>query len=361
MSPVRVLPDAPLAPLTTLELGGPARALVEAGDEGDLVEALAWARREALAATLLGGGSNVVAADRGYDGLVVRVASYGLDVRAERGDDHVLITAAAGEPWDDLVAMAVEEDLGGIECLSGIPGTVGATPIQNVGAYGQEVAESIAAVRVVDRATLAVREMAAAECGFGYRSSVFRRDPGRFAVVAVTFRLRQGVAGTVRYPELERALGRGTAPASVAAVREAVLALRRAKSMVLDADDENRRSAGSFFLNPVVGAEVAAAAAAAGGAGAAMPRWSTSDGRVKLSAGWLVESAGFGKGTRRGAVGVSSRHALALVHHGGGSAAALVALAREIREGVLARFGVALQPEPVFIGFPSDDPVSALS
>ena len=358
--------DVPLAPLTTLELGGRARVLAEVEEECDLVESLRWASREQLPVAVLGGGSNTIVADDGFDGFVVRVALRGIDVRAGHADDRVLVTAAAGESWDDLVDTAVGEGLAGIECLAGIPGTVGATPIQNVGAYGQEVAETIASVRALDRVTLATRVLAPAECGFGYRSSVFRRDPGRFIVLAVTFRLSTGAPGCARYPEVARALEVAAAAPEAQAVRDAVLALRRSKSMVLDPDDENRRSAGSFFLNPVVPTAIAwraaLAAVAAGVVASAdeVPRYPAGEGSTKLSAAWLVERAGFARGTRRGAVGISSRHSLALVHHGGGTAAELVALAREIRTAVAARFGVALQPEPVFLGFPTADPVSGI-
>ena len=358
--------DVPLAPLTTLELGGAACVVAEVEEECDLVESLRWATSDALPVAVLGGGSNTVVADDGFDGLVVRVALRGIDVRAGHADDSVLVTAAAGEPWDDLVDTAVEEGLAGIECLAGIPGTVGATPIQNVGAYGQEVAETIASVRALDRVTLATRELAPVECGFGYRSSVFRREPGRFIVLAVTFRLSTGAPGCARYPEVAHALEVAAAAPEAKAVRDAVLALRRSKSMVLDPDDENRRSAGSFFLNPVVPTAIAwqaaLAAVAAGVVASAdeVPRYPAGEGSTKLSAAWLVERAGFVRGTRRGAVGISSRHSLALVHHGGGTAAELIALAREIRAAVAARFGVALQPEPVFLGFPTADPVSGI-
>ncbi len=354
-----------LAALTTLELGGAARAMATATAEADVREALVWAAAEAVPTIVLGGGSNVVVADAGFPGLVLRMATRGIEVHAGHGDDTVSVTAAAGEPWDEVVTMAVSEGLGGIECLSGIPGTVGATPIQNVGAYGQEVAGTIAAVRVLDRTTLDVTELASAGCGFGYRSSVFRRHPGRFVVLAVTFRLVPGVPGTVRYSELARALGGATAAPSVSAVRDAVIELRRSKSMVLDPDDPNRRSVGSFFVNPVLAtgaADEAARRALANGATShldEMPRYPVGGGLEKLSAAWLVERAGFPKGTRRGAVGISSRHSLALVHHGGGTAAELIALAREIRTAVHARFGVSLKPEPVFLGFPTTDPIAA--
>jgi len=347
----------PLAPLTTLGLGGPAGLLVDADRDATVVDALAWAATRALPVAVLGGGSNVVVADRGFDGLVLRLATRGL--RVERGAGVTTVTAAAGEPWDDLVAWAVAQGLGGIECLSGIPGTVGATPIQNVGAYGQEVAETLTAVRVFDRDSAEERAMAPAECGLAYRDSVFRRHPDRWVILSVTFSLRAGRVPTLAYPELVRALAPRMAPPAVADVREAVLELRRAKSMLLDAGDPNRRSVGSFFLNPVLPVDAAEAVVArAVGRGAAaspaeVPRFAAGPGKVKLSAAWLVERAGFARGLRRGPVGLSSRHALSLVHHGGGRSDLLVALAADIQEAVHARFGVLLHPEPTFLGFPT--------
>lgn len=359
--------DAPLAPLTTLDLGGPARYFLEARDDPSVVAALRWAREEGVEVTLLGGGSNVVVADAGVDGLVVRLALRGVERHRSTRSGPELWTVAAGEPWDPLVDRVVAEGLAGIECLSGIPGTAGATPIQNVGAYGQEVAEVVESVRVLDRASLEERTMAPEECGFAYRDSLFRRRPERFAVLAVTLRLERGGEPAVRYPELERAVSAAGEEPTLASVRRAVLALRRSKSMVVEPGDENRRSVGSFFVNPVLPAEEAEAvverALAAGAAGdpSEVPRFEAgpegSKRRIKLSAGWLVERAGFPKGTRRGPVGISSRHALALVHHGGGTAADLVALAREVRRGVRERFGVTLRPEPVFLGFGEGDPL----
>ncbi len=297
----------------------------------------------------------MVVADAGVDGLVVRMSQRGL-ARSEDGGE-TLWTVAAGEPWDSVVERAVAEGLAGLECLSGIPGTAGATPIQNVGAYGQEVSEVVARVRVLDRESLEVASLAPAECAFGYRDSLFRREPERFAVLAVSLRLAPGGPPALRYPELQRAVADSGAGVTLATVRRVVLALRRAKSMVLEAGDENRRSVGSFFVNPVFGeaeAEVVAARAAAAGVvpePSGLPRFEVGGGRVKLPAGWLIERAGLVRGTRRGPVGLSSRHALALVHHGGGTAADLVALAREVRDRVAERFGVTLQPEPVFLGF----------
>jgi UDP-N-acetylmuramate dehydrogenase len=374
--------DVPLAPLTSLGLGGRARFFVEARDGEALAAALAWAREEGHPAVVLGGGSNVVVADTGVGGLVVRIAQRGVvaePVREGRGDRDELWTVAAGEPWDPLVARAVAAGLAGIECLSGIPGTAGATPIQNVGAYGQEVAEVIESVRVLDRESLEERELAPEECGFAYRDSRFRREPGRFAVLAATFRLARGGEPALRYPELARAVAAGGGRPTLEAVRGTVLALRRSKSMVIEEGDENRRSVGSFFVNPVLPAvEAEAVVERALAAGAArdpseVPRFAAgpesgrldpsvgpaeaSAPKVKLSAGWLIERAGFPKGTRRGPVGISSRHALALVHHGGGSTADLLSLAREVRQGVHDRFGVTLRPEPVFLGFGEGDPL----
>jgi UDP-N-acetylmuramate dehydrogenase len=353
----------PLAPLTTLELGGSARHFVEAADDGAVVEALRWAEARRLPALILGGGSNVVIADRGWDGLVVRIATRGR--RFDESGGVITLTAAAGEPWDDVVADTVARGLAGLECLSGIPGLVGATPIQNVGAYGQEVADTIRSVKVVDREGKRVQELPPAACAFAYRDSAFKRDPGRFVVLGVTFALRPGGAPTLHYRELADALAAQSSQSSqsftdgqptLAAVRATVLALRRKKSMLIVDGDPNRRSVGSFFTNPIVGADdaerVAARAVALGAIAAPgeMPRWPAPGGLVKLSAGWLIERAGIRKGHRRGAVGVSTAHALALVHLGGGSTAALLELAREVRDAVHARLGMTLLPEPTMIG-----------
>jgi UDP-N-acetylmuramate dehydrogenase len=355
--PLSILDDVPLAPLTTLELGGHARHLAEASDEAAVLEAVRWAEARALPLLVLGGGSNLVIADGGFDGLVLRVAARG-QARAAAAGGEVRVTARAGEPWDALVAATVGAGLAGLECLSGIPGHAGATPIQNVGAYGQEVADTVRAVRALERATGRVVDLRPEDCGFGYRTSAFKRDPERYVVVSVTFGLRPGGAPTLRYRELVDALaGAGAAasatPPTLAEVRAAVLRLRRAKSMVIDPADPNRRSVGSFFTNPVVTAGEAARIAAAA-APSELPRWPAGDGLVKLPAAWLIERAGIDKGTRRGPVGVSSRHTLALVHHGGGTTAALLGLAREVRDAVRARFGVTLVPEPVLVGVALD-------
>ena len=357
--PIGLREGVPLAPLTTLELGGPARWFLEARTRPELVQALGWAAEQGLAVAVLGGGSNLVVADEGFPGLVVRVALRGLVLQS--GGGAVRLSVAAGEPWDWVVQRSVTEGLAGLECLSGIPGTAGATPIQNVGAYGQDVAEAVEEVRVLDRSTLRETTLGSTECGFGYRSSLFRAEPDRFVVLAVTFRLRPGGPPTVRYEELERAVRDAAgARASLGEVREAVLGLRRSKSMVVEPDDPNRRSAGSFFTNPVVSPEEAdEVARRALELGVGEPRrFPAGGGRVKLAAAWLIEHSGFRRGLRRGAVGLSSRHTLALVHHGDGSTDELLKLARGIRAGVEARFGVRLTPEPVFLGFPPGDPLA---
>jgi UDP-N-acetylmuramate dehydrogenase len=326
-----------LAPLTTLRLGGPARSFVEATTEAELVEAAHGA------ALILAGGSNVVIADEGVPGTVVRIATRGVE------RDGVRLTVAAGEEWDPLVAMCVAEGLQGFECLSGIPGSVGATPIQNVGAYGQEVSETVESVRVFDRETGRVEDMPAAACGFVYRGSVFKyRD--RRVVLSVSFRMnRSPVSGPIRYAELARKLDvpiGGSAP--LADVRQAVLELRRGKGMVIDPADPDSVSAGSFFTNPILPApDFDALAERADGAA---PAWPEPDGRIKTSAAWLIERAGFHRGYGNGRVGISTKHTLALINRGGATTAELMALAREIAAGVQERFGIALHPEPVLVG-----------
>ncbi|HEV8310857.1 MAG TPA: UDP-N-acetylmuramate dehydrogenase [Methylomirabilota bacterium] len=340
----------PLAPHSTLGVGGPARFFLEARDEAAVLEAFRWATGRGVSLRVLGGGSNLVVADGGVDGLVLKIGLRGIATRAAA--DAVELTAAAGEPWDALVGETVARDWAGIECLSGIPGLVGATPIQNVGAYGQEVSQTLVAVRALDRSSGRVVTLSRQACGFAYRDSVFKsREPERYVVLAVTYRLIPGGAPTVRYAEVQQHLAsRGITAASLRAVRESVLAIRRGKSMVLDDGDPNRRSCGSFFVNPVVTAdEVARIEAVA--EDAAMPRWPEPDGRVKLSGAWLIQRAGFQRGDADGPVGLSTRHTLALVAHEGARAADIVRFARRVRARVEARFGVRLVPEPVFWGF----------
>jgi UDP-N-acetylmuramate dehydrogenase len=332
-----------LAELTTLRLGGPAGRLVEARTDEELITAVREADRPAL---VIAGGSNVVVADEGVPGTVVRIATRGVE-----RDDAGRLVVAAGESWDDLVALTVAEGLQGFECLSGIPGSVGATPIQNVGAYGQEVAETIGSVRVYDRETDRVIDVPAAECGFGYRTSVFRYHD-RHVVLSVTFGLRPtDRSGPLHYAELARTLGvpvGGTAP--LAAVREAVLELRRGKGMVIDPADPDSVSAGSFFTNPILDYADYEALIVRAGTGLSPPAWPEPDGRIKTSAAWLIERAGFHRGHGNGRVGISTKHTLALVNRGGATTTELMSLAREIAGGVRERFGVSLHPEPVLVG-----------
>jgi UDP-N-acetylmuramate dehydrogenase len=349
-SPLQLVP---LAPRTTLGLGGAARFFAEVQNPDDLLPALRWAADQDLPVFVLGGGSNLVVGDDGFPGLVVHPAWSG-QVWSETPAGFV-VEVNAGEAWDDVVAESARRGLAGIECLAGIPGGAGAAPVQNIGAYGQEVGETIARVRALDRRTFEFCDLDAGTCDFRYRDSVFKREPDRFVILSVTLEFRRGLAPAARYPELAAALAQQAQP-SPADVRNAVLSLRAKKSMVLDPADENCRSAGSFFTNPIVEAtfadDLVSRALATGSVGSAeqVPRFPLPGGRVKLAAGWLIERAGIGKGFRMGPVGISTRHALALVHHGGGTTADLLRLALHVRQRVQDRFGVTLVPEPVFLG-----------
>lgn len=352
-----------LAGFTTLGLGGPARRFVPARTESALVASVRAADEAGEPLLVLGGGSNLVIADEGFPGTVVQVATAGMRAEPEPGG-RARVSVAAGEDWDGVVARCVANGLAGLECLSGIPGRAGATPIQNVGAYGQEVADTIATVRVYDRKAGEVTELSAADCGFGYRTSSFKRDPsGRYVVLTVTFRLARGPrSGPVRYPELARALRVAEGePALLGAVRAAVLALRRGKGMVLDPADPDSRSAGSFFTNPVLDrgqfTALRAAVAAHCGPEVPVPQFPAGPGQVKVPAAWLISQAGFAKGYPAEAGGaplsqphISRKHTLALVNPGGASTHDLVALAREIRDRVHDLFGVRLAVEPVLVG-----------
>ena len=360
-------PGESLSKHTTLEVGGEAAHFAEPATEAEAIDALSWARAQGLSVWVLGGGSNVVVADRGLDGLVLRPALAELTIQQE--GHAVELEVGAGYPWDALVARTVELGLAGLECLSGIPGRAGAAPIQNIGAYGQEVGEVLTHVVALDRATGERVVLRASELALGYRTSALKtslRDA--LVVVRVGLRLALGGAPTVRYAELERSLDRDapgwrTLPAreALGVVRERVLALRRGKSMVLDAHDENRRSVGSFFTNPVVSLPVAHAARArleARGSLApteSMPTFAAPAAhgaeQVKLSAGWLIERSGFERGFGEGAVGLSTRHALAVVNRGGATASEVVAFAARVRAGVREASGVTLHPEAVLVGF----------
>lgn len=336
--------EVPLAPLTTLGIGGRARQLARVTSVADLREALASNSR----ILVLGGGSNLVIGDAGWDGLVVQIAIPGVDV-ARRGD-HAIVTVGAGVGWNDFVAQMVRESLAGVECMSGIPGLVGATPMQNVGAYGQEVADTITRVRALDRETGEVVDFTPAQCGFAYRTSVFKGRT-RHVIVEVEFRLdASDVSVPLRYPELSRALGvaeGGRAP--LHAVRDKVIALRRGKGMVVDPHDPESKSAGSFFMNPIVDAPTFSAFAARLPPDVTPPSWPAPNATTKLSAAWLIERAGFAKGYTVGRVGISKKHALALVNRGDATASELLALAHEIQRGVKDKLGIELVPEPVIV------------
>jgi UDP-N-acetylmuramate dehydrogenase len=345
---------ADLAPHTTLRLGGPAGRLVVASIPDEILQIVRDGERAGGPPLVLAGGSNVVIGDGGVPGTVLLLRTSGIRP-ARAGDGEVLVTVEAGQDWDEVVAWAVAERLVGIECLSGVPGSAGATPIQNVGAYGQEVAETIASVRVLDRARGDVCDLSPAECRFAYRSSLFRHND-RYVVLAVTFRLRRGgVSAPIRYAELARALDVTVgASAPLADVRSAVLALRAGKGMVLDPTDPDTYSVGSFFVNPVLDPPAYAAlrSRAVETVGTEPASWPADGGAVKVSAAWLIERAGFGKGYagNHPGVSISGKHTLALTNRGTGTTAALLGLAREIRDGVAKAFDVELRPEPVLIG-----------
>jgi UDP-N-acetylmuramate dehydrogenase len=345
----------PLASRCTLGVGGAARFFVRAQDEATLVRALEWADQGGVEVRVLGGGSNVIVADGGLDALVVRIGLRGRKVRDE-GGSHVELTVAAGEPWDDTVESVVGRGWAGIECLSGIPGLVGAAPIQNIGAYGQEVSDTIVRVRAYDRISREISTLVPEDCAFSYRDSTFKScSPDRYVVLDVTFRLEKGGAPKLAYPELVSALEKEkNAAPTLVDVRRIVLALRAGKSMLLDPNDPNRRSCGSFFVNPIVPEDELPRIERRVAGPTPMPRFPQAGGGVKLSAAFLIERAGFTKGQRRGPVGLSSRHALAVVCHDGAQASDVLAFAREIRDRVRDRFGVLLTPEPVLWGFRGD-------
>ncbi|NOT28306.1 MAG: UDP-N-acetylmuramate dehydrogenase [Acidobacteria bacterium] len=354
--PRGVQPDIPLAPSTTLGVGGSARWFLRATSAEEVASAYAWCRDRDVAFTVIGGGSNLVVADSGIDGLVVQIAIGGIDI-SERGKTTV-VRAGAGEVWDTVVAAATGRGAQGLECLSGIPGTVGGTPVQNVGAYGQEVADSISEVTVLDCDSGEMGSLRGSECAFGYRTSRFKAgDAGRFVVCGVTYELTDRQP-TVTYPDLIRVLERqGIRAPAVADVRAAVLSIRRSKGMVVDATDPDTRSVGSFFMNPIVDASHHARMASAAGHA---PGYSMADGRTKVPAAWLIERSGFSKGYGAGPAGLSSKHPLAIVNRGGATARDVVGLARHIQQQVADRFDVWLKPEPTFIGFGDDDLVRNL-
>ena len=357
MGSVRVVENVPLSSMTTLRLGGPARRLIAPDREAEVIDAVSEVDGKQERLLVLGGGSNLVVSDDGFDGTVLRMTTRGFDVvsSVSGGDERVLVTAAAGEPWDELVTRCVVEGLSGLECLGGIPGLVGAVPMQNVGAYGQDVSETIVRVRTWDRAARRVVDFDRAACQFAYRSSVFRGREGH-VILGVTFALARSTAGApIRYAELARALGvKEGERAPLAKIRETVVALRRGKGMVLDDADLDTRSAGSFFTNPILGAsdlaQLQERVKTLLSPGQSMPVFPEADGRAKVSAAWLIERAGFGKGYAAGPVAISSKHALALTNRGNATTRDLLALARTIRAGVQSKLGVTLENEPIFVG-----------
>ena len=336
-----------LAELTSLRLGGPARSLLEVTSEAEFVDAVRIADEAGDPVLIVAGGSNLVVADEGFDGTVILVRTAGVEV-SDDACGGMGVTVQAGEPWDAIVALAVDEGWLGVESLSGIPGSTGATPIQNVGAYGQEVGQTIASVRTFDRYERAFRTFPAGSCGFGYRTSLFKQEAPRYAVLSVSFQFQRGDLGLpIGYAQLADALGvEPGARVPAADVRAAVLALRASKGMVLDPADQDAWSAGSFFTNPVVDAAVADALPAEA------PRYPQPDGSIKTSAAWLIEQAGFARGHSGpgGRVSLSTKHTLALTNRGSGSTADLLVLARELRDGVRAQFGIDLTPEPNLVG-----------
>jgi UDP-N-acetylmuramate dehydrogenase len=340
----------PLAPYTTFQVGGPARFFVEAANEGELLEALQDACNHSLPLFVLGGGSNLVIADAGWPGLVLKIGING--IRTEESDGKRLFIAGAGEDWDKLVALSVAQNCAGIECMSGIPGTVGGTPVQNVGAYGQEVAETITNVRVIEISSGAVREMSNAECGFSYRTSIFNStQKGWYIVTQVSYALTPGGAPHIQYADLKRHFADSAHPPTLNETRDAVRQIRASKAMLISPGDDDSRSAGSFFKNPIVStAEYERIAALPICREQQPPRYPAENGFIKTSAAWLVERSGFHKGFTMGRVGISRKHSLAIVNRGGATASEIIALKEKVQEGVARVFGVELHPEPVFVG-----------
>ena len=358
--------NVPLAPLTTLQVGGAARYFAEARRDDDVREAVDFAKTRGLPFFVLGGGSNLVVSDSGWPGMVLKIAIGGTasPKLQNAGSNAVLFTVGAGVNWDDFVAFAVSQNCAGVECLSGIPGSVGGTPVQNVGAYGQEVAETIESVRALDiRADVKegrIVTLPKPACGFRYRSSVFNRaagaegggERGRYIILQVNYRLKRGGAPSVKYADLQKHFAEAQTAPTLFAVRDAVRHIRRSKGMLIVPGDEDARSAGSFFKNPVLSEEqFHALAARAQSRGLEIPRYPALDAQHKIPAAWLVEHSGFAKGFRLGRAGISSKHALALINPGDANASDIVELKNEIQQGVEGSWGIRLDPEPVLVGF----------
>jgi UDP-N-acetylmuramate dehydrogenase len=351
---VHLFENIPLAPLTTIKVGGMARYFVEAKDTGEVQEAVTFARSRTLPLFVLGGGSNLVVADSGWPGLVLKIAVGGIVQRGGRDEDgKVIFEAGAGESWDKFVSRAVMARCAGVECLSGIPGNVGGTPVQNVGAYGQEVAETIVSVQVFDLRDGEIRELCREACGFSYRSSIFNTsESGRFIVLGVSYALTPEGKPRIRYADLERHFaGRETTP-DLAETREAVRHIRALKGMLIVAGDPDCLSAGSFFKNPVISPEQHEdLRKRATAKGLTLPSYPALEKSKKISAAWLVEHSGFAKGYGIGRAGISSKHALAIVNRGAATAAEVIALKDQIQHRVEEIWGIHLEPEPVMVGF----------
>jgi UDP-N-acetylmuramate dehydrogenase len=346
----------PLAPFTTLRIGGPTRFFCEVKTEAELLEAVQFAQQHKLPLFVLGGGSNLLVSDAGFDGLVMRVAVAVARHEHKKGES-VILQVGAGENWDDVVHYAVDHNYAGIECLAGIPGDAGGTPVQNVGAYGQEVAETIQQVRTYDLETYSFVDLDHEACRFGYRRSLFNTDArGRYIVTAVSYKLRQGGEPALRYADVKRyfaaAIERGEKP-SLRQVYDAVRSIREQKGMLAGQGGPDGQSAGSFFKNPLIpSSSLSQVALKAGYRPEDIPQYPAEDGRVKLAAAWLVEQAGFHKGFAMGRAAISSRHTLALVNLGDATATELVALRDAVLTAVQNKFGVHLEQEPVMLGFP---------
>ena len=350
-TPMTIRERVALAPLTTLQVGGEARYFAEARSEDDVAAAVEYAKTHNLPLFVLGGGSNLVIADSGFPGLVLRIAIGGLE--GEISGNTVVFKVGAGYEWDAFVAHAVAQGCAGVECLSGIPGSVGGTPVQNVGAYGQDVAETIESVQAFDLADNRVVILSRSACGFQYRSSIFNgQKRGRHVILRVQYRLHRGGAPTLKYADLQRHFGGSKTLPTLSDVREAVLTIRRAKGMLLVPGDSDSRSAGSFFKNPVLTADqFGRLRTQAVAKGLEIPHYPALDAAHKVSAAWLVEHSGCGKGFRLGAAGISSKHALAIINIGDARASDIVRLKETIQQRVLSEWGIALEPEPVFVGF----------
>lgn len=348
---MNVQENVPLAPLTTFHIGGPARYFVEATTADEVKEAVAFARSHALPLFVLGGGSNLLISDKGWPGLVLRISILGIN--HVHGRDRAIFEVGAGEDWDGFVASIVAHRLGGIECLSGIPGSVGGAPVQNVGAYGQEAAETIESVQVLDVRSGESIELSKEDCGFRYRTSIYNTtERGRYVILQVNFSLRHGTSPHLEYGDLQRYFSAWPSAPTLAETREAVLKIRASKAMLITPHDADSRSAGSFFKNPVLSAhEHEELLRRAIQKGLTVPSYPALESQHKVSAAWLVEHSGFSKGYRRGNAGISRKHALAIVNLGGASAAEIVALKENIQHEVREAWGVALEPEPVFVGF----------